>query len=94
VIVTTTQGEWVVHGDRLRWSFRRPGGEAILRSSFIKIGVLKDPGGKPLAVVATGAGNGHGIGMCQWGAMGMARAGKSYKEILRHYYKDTDLTHM
>lgn len=91
VIVTTTQGEWVLHGDRMRWSFRRPGGAAILRSSFIKIGVLRDPSGKPLAVIATGAGNGHGIGMCQWGAMGMARAGKSYKEILRHYYKDTSL---
>jgi stage II sporulation protein D len=42
-------------------------------------------------VVASGAGNGHGIGMCQWGAMGMARAGLSYREILGHYYKHTRL---
>ena len=94
VVVATTRGEWTLRGDRTRWSFRRPGGEAILRSSFLKIGVLRDPTGRPLAVVATGGGNGHGIGLCQFGAMGMARAGKSYKEILSHYYKDTSLTHM
>ena len=94
VIVATTRGEWILRGDRTRWSFRRPGGDAVLRSSFLKVGVLRDPSGKPLAVVATGAGNGHGIGLCQWGAMGMARAGKSYKEILSHYYKDTNLIHM
>ena len=29
--------------------------------------------------------------MCQWGAMGMARAGMDYREILGHYYKSTRL---
>ncbi|HKQ19840.1 MAG TPA: SpoIID/LytB domain-containing protein [Candidatus Eisenbacteria bacterium] len=94
VIVSTTGGDWALRGDRTRWALRRPGGEAILRSSFLKVGVLRDSGGRPLAVIATGAGNGHGIGLCQWGAMGMARAGKSYKEILGHYYKDTSLAHL
>ena len=94
VVVSTTGGDWVLRGDRTRWALRRPGGEAILRSSFLKVGVLRDSSGRPLAVIATGAGNGHGIGLCQWGAMGMARAGKSYKEILGHYYKDTSLTHL
>jgi stage II sporulation protein D len=94
VVVATTDGECVLRGDRVRWSLRRPGGEAILRSSFIKIGVLRAADGAPLKVVATGAGNGHGIGMCQWGAMGMARAGKKYQEILRHYYKETRLARL
>lgn len=94
VLVSTTGGDCVLHGDRTRWALRRPGGEAILRSSFFKIGVLRAADGAPLKVVASGAGNGHGIGMCQWGAMGMARAGKSYREILRHYYKDTRLAHL
>jgi stage II sporulation protein D len=94
VVVTTTKGESVLRGDRTRWGLRRPGGEAILRSAFFKIGVLRGPDGAPLTVVATGAGNGHGIGLCQWGAMGMARAGKSYREILRHYYKATALTYL
>ena len=93
VAVTTTKGDWVIHGDRTRWGIRRPGGKgAILRSSFFKIGVIRGRDGEPVKVVATGAGNGHGIGLCQWGAMGMARAGASYKTILRHYYRGTLLT--
>jgi SpoIID/LytB domain protein len=38
-----------------------------------------------------GAGFGHGVGMCQTGAIGMAETGKSYREILRHYYPGTVL---
>jgi stage II sporulation protein D len=94
LVVSTTKGDFVVHGDRCRWALRRPGGSAILRSSLFKIGVARDAGGSPARVVATGAGNGHGIGLCQWGALGMSRAGKSYREILRHYYKATSLTHV
>lgn len=94
LVVETTEGQCVLHGDRTRWALRRPGGEAILRSSFFKIGVQRAADGAPLKVVATGGGNGHGIGMCQWGAMGMARAGKSYREILRHYYKATQIAHL
>jgi stage II sporulation protein D len=36
-----------------------------------------------------GAGFGHGVGMCQLGAIGMADAGKSHGEILAHYYRGT-----
>jgi stage II sporulation protein D len=36
-----------------------------------------------------GAGWGHGIGMSQWGAYGFAKQGRSYREILGHYYRDT-----
>ena len=93
VAVTTTKGDWVIRGDRSRWGIRRPGGKgAILRSSFFKIGLVRDAQGHPARVVATGAGNGHGIGLCQWGAMGMARAGRDYKTILRHYYKGAALS--
>lgn len=34
-------------------------------------------------------GYGHGVGMSQYGALGMAKEGYSYKEILRHYYQNT-----
>jgi stage II sporulation protein D len=94
VVVSTTAGICVLRGDRTRWALRRPGTDAILKSAFFKIGILRAADGAPLQVVATGAGNGHGIGMCQWGAMGMARAGKSYREILRHYYKSTRIAHL
>jgi SpoIID/LytB domain protein len=43
------------------------------------------------AAVFRGAGFGHGVGMCQTGAIGMAEVGKSYREILRHYYPGTVL---
>lgn len=87
--ITTTEGEWVIHGDRTRWGLRRPGQSGILRSSYFKIGMIRDVQGTPVRVVASGGGNGHGIGLCQWGAMGMSRAGKNYRAILRHYYKHT-----
>ena len=38
-----------------------------------------------------GAGFGHGVGMCQMGAMGMATAGKTHPQILGHYYRGTHL---
>ena len=38
-----------------------------------------------------GAGFGHGVGMCQLGAIGMATAGKSHDKILGHYYRGTHL---
>jgi SpoIID/LytB domain protein len=37
--------------------------------------------------VIRGAGYGHGVGMCQMGAIGMAGAGKPYPQILAHYYR-------
>lgn len=42
-------------------------------------------------VVFNGRGNGHGVGMCQWGARSMAASGKSFKGILAHYYPGTRL---
>jgi stage II sporulation protein D len=41
-----------------------------------------------------GRGLGHGAGLCQWGAAGMARAGASYREILLHYYPGTEVKRM
>ena len=38
-----------------------------------------------------GAGFGHGVGMCQTGATGMAEDGKSYEEILNHYYSGIEV---
>lgn len=36
-------------------------------------------------------GSGHGVGMPQWGAMEMAKAGKKYDEILKHYYTGVEI---
>lgn len=39
-----------------------------------------------------GRGWGHGVGMCQWGAYGMARKGKSAEDILKYYYPGAEIT--
>jgi len=36
--------------------------------------------------VFKGAGHGHGVGLCQWGARGLARSGKNFLQILDYYY--------
>jgi SpoIID/LytB domain protein len=56
-----------------------------LRSSLFVV-TPERAGGRVAAWRFQGAGFGHGVGMCQTGAIGMAEAGKSYREILRHYY--------
>jgi len=45
-------------------------------------------------VTFDGRGQGHGAGLCQWGAAGLAREGKDYKAILRMYYPGTELARM
>ena len=42
-------------------------------------------------IVITTKGYGHGVGMSQYGANGMAQEGKTYKEIIAHYYKDVTI---
>ncbi len=56
-----------------------------LNSSSFKIEVNKNE------VVFKTNGYGHGVGMSQYGADYMARQGSSYEEILKHYYKNTEI---
>ncbi len=39
----------------------------------------------------SGLGWGHGVGLCQWGAKGMAEAGADYRTILKYYYQDVEV---
>ncbi|UOQ45363.1 stage II sporulation protein D [Halobacillus salinarum] len=43
-------------------------------------------------IIFTTKGYGHGVGMSQYGANGMAKAGKDYKEIIHHYYQETKIS--
>jgi SpoIID/LytB domain protein len=65
-----------------------------LRSSLFTIGYKFDEKGNVEYVIFRGAGHGHGIGLDQHGAAGMASAGYSAEEILRHYYPRGELVHM
>lgn len=42
-------------------------------------------------VIFSGSGSGHGVGMCQWGAKGMAEENYNYREILQFYYRGTEI---
>jgi stage II sporulation protein D len=72
---------------------RRPLTKAALLASTAAataVAVAPAASGAPVQVVR-GAGFGHGIGMSQYGAYGMAQEGWSHRRILRHYYKGTKL---
>lgn len=56
-----------------------------LRSSLFLVRAIGDQAA-PSAFEFHGAGFGHGVGMCQIGAIGMAERGFDYSSILRHYY--------
>ena len=48
----------------------------------------------PARVIFYGRGFGHGVGMSQWGAQGMALGGANYEQILKHYYQGIALTNI
>ncbi len=86
ILVETDRGDYRVEGDRIRWVLRpNPNSDEILRSTLFKMNVTKARG-KVSSVNLVGGGNGHGIGMCQTGAIRMAELGYSAKEIILHYY--------
>jgi stage II sporulation protein D len=92
LLVRGSTGELHVPAYSIRQVLRRGGNpNAILRSNLFKIDVLRDATGRATSVIASGAGSGHGVGLCQTGALGMARAGRSAEAILQHYYPGIDL---
>jgi len=91
--VTTDQGTWYVGKQKLRNVLRRPtSGAPILRSDYVRLFCDRGPDGSLVRLVVSGGGNGHGLGMCQWGAIGMARKGCTMGQIIHHYYHDVQIT--
>lgn len=86
VLITGTDGAEVVRRDAVR---SRLGG---LRSNLFMVEPKLDSEGKAEYFIFSGAGWGHGVGMCQTGAAGMASHGFTAEEILLHYYPKAQLT--
>jgi stage II sporulation protein D len=61
--------------------FRLAVGPSLLRSVWVDSAQVSGPD-----LVVTGRGWGHGVGLCQWGAKGMADRGATAESILAHYY--------
>lgn len=57
-----------------------------LNSAMFEVKAERDPKGRPTGWTFTGGGWGHGVGMCQTGAIGRAEAGQTYQQILEHYF--------
>lgn len=82
--VTGTKRTANVRGGRIRSALG-------LREQLFVIERRHDDAGRIINFTFTGRGWGHGVGMCQVGAYGLARAGLSHEKILKTYYKGIEL---
>ena len=92
VSIRTDAGDFRVRGDSIRWVLR-PAPNRILNSALIELRPEGD-GGEVTGLTVDGGGWGHGIGMCQIGAVARAREGQSYREILTTYYRGTRIARL
>ncbi len=82
--VTGSAGKLTLKRLKIRWALG-------LRENLFVIERERDEKGEVGRFVFIGKGWGHGVGLCQVGAFGMAQAGSSYEQILKHYYSDISL---
>lgn len=87
--IQTESGTYTLRGNDIRFVLRDPKG-AILNSTSFTF-TKETSGGEVSSFNVNGRGYGHGIGMCQWGAIGRARAGQNYRTILETYYPGTTI---
>ena len=85
--VDTDRGAVTLKGNEIRNALRTPSGE-ILYSTYFSVDAVAGRSGIE-QLVLRGGGNGHGVGMCQAGAIGRARAGQDFRTILSTYYPGT-----
>lgn len=76
--------EFILRGLRIRDALE-------LRETLFTMDKQFDSSGTLKAVIFTGKGWGHGVGLCQVGAYGMALRGSSYLDILKWYYRGIDI---
>lgn len=74
-----------IYGNNIRSVIRTADNKSILFSSMFDISI------KGNDVLIEGKGYGHGVGMCQYGAIGMCHSGKNFLEILLHYFPGTGI---
>jgi stage II sporulation protein D len=85
---------FAVDMDQIRWALGRPSKPgAILPSTKFEANKIRNEKGLQ-GLVLFGVGNGHGVGACQCGFIGRARAGQKYMDILREYYHDAKIVRL
>ena len=90
--VDTDRGSYTLRGNDIRFVLRSPNGDILNSTYFTAEATIT--GGEVSGLTLRGGGYGHGIGMCQWGAIGRARAGQDYQTILSTYYPGTTIGRM
>lgn len=95
IVFRTDEGDFTATRDGIRSRLRYPtstGAFASLRSTLFYIEPLREGAGDAITGwKAWGGGWGHGVGMSQTGAVGMAEKKSTYQEILAHYYQGIEL---
>jgi stage II sporulation protein D len=76
-----------VEGPTIRQVMRPNSGEPLKSTAFNLVATVTD--NRVTRLVVDGMGAGHGVGFCQWGAVGRARAGQSFEQILAAYFPGT-----
>ena len=82
--ITLRSDHVMVDGPVVRQVLRSASGD-LLRSAAFTLTASR-AGREITRLVAEGSGAGHGVGMCQWGAVGRSRAGQDYQRILAAYF--------
>lgn len=93
LVLETDGGPLVLRGNAMRFALRGVGGE-ILNSTYFSLEPVIGRDGRLSQLTLRGRGNGHGVGMCQWGAIGRARAGHDVRAILSAYYPGATLARL
>lgn len=88
--VLTISGEQGATQIRGELNIRRLFG--MLNSTMAVVEPTRDAEGHITGWVFHGGGWGHGVGMCQTGAIGRAEAGQPYRDILRHYFNGAEVS--
>jgi stage II sporulation protein D len=85
VKINGSRGEFILRGFRIRTAFG-------IKENLFTVDRTYAPNGSVEQFIFSGKGWGHGLGLCQVGAYGMALRGKKFDEILRHYYTGVDIS--
>ncbi len=73
----------IIKGNEIRSILRTADGKSILWSTMFDVELNSN------SVILSGNGFGHGVGLCQWGAISLSRKGWDFNSILEFYYRGT-----
>ena len=82
--ITGSRGAFYIRGFKIRTALG-------IRENLFTVDRTRGPDGEVESFIFSGKGWGHGLGLCQVGAYGMALRGKSFEDILHHYYTGVEI---